>query len=162
MFYVNARAFIERETNGAVEIVVQTRSKPGEPERLELPGGRLEPFEPILDGLRREVYEETGLTVDRIRGQETRVDTKGMNPAFEVECMRPFCAYQTISGPVDSVGMYFLCTATGELSGSGDDTTNVHWESVEDVRRRMAENPLQFSDVDRAGILFYLKHRFSD
>lgn len=37
MFFVNARAFIERETNGEFEIVVQTRTKPNEPRRLELP-----------------------------------------------------------------------------------------------------------------------------
>lgn len=159
MFYVNARAFIERKYEGTLEIIVQTRVKPTEPERLELPGGRLELFEPILDGLYREVFEETGLKVIRVEDEDARMDTRGLNSEFEVECVKPFCAYQTVKGPFDSVGMYFICTVAGELIENGDDTERVHWRPVEDIRKLMADDPLQFSDVDRAGIMYYLKHR---
>ncbi|MCY9514604.1 hypothetical protein [Paenibacillus apiarius] len=38
------------------------------------------------------------------RNQE---DTVGIESEFEVECMRPFAAYQTSRGPFDSVGCYF-------------------------------------------------------
>ena len=161
MFFVNARALIERINNGVTEIVLQTRAKPKEPEVLELPGGRLELFEPILDGLCREVFEETGLNVIGIEGAETRIDTWGINPDFEVECLQPFCVYQTIKGPFDSVGMYFICQVSGEIVENGDHTKKVHWKPVAEVRRLMSENPMQFSDVDRAGIMYYLKHRFS-
>ncbi|WP_221444035.1 NUDIX domain-containing protein [Paenibacillus sp. JGP012] len=34
---------------------------------LELPGGRLELYESIVDGRRREVYEETSLAVQVLR-----------------------------------------------------------------------------------------------
>lgn len=159
MFYVNARAFIERKYEGTLEIIVQTRVKPTEPERLELPGGRLELFEPILDGLYREVFEETGLKVIRVEDEDARMDTRGLNSEFEVECVKPFCTYQTVKGPFDSVGMYFICTVAGELIENGDDTVRVHWRPVEDIRKLMADDPLQFSDVDRAGIMYYLKHR---
>lgn len=94
---------MERKIGDRVEIVVQTRDKSNE-QALELPGGRLELFEPILDGLRREVYEETGLTVVEVEGSHTYIDTRGVNPDFEVECVEPFCVYQTIKGPVDSAG----------------------------------------------------------
>jgi 8-oxo-dGTP pyrophosphatase MutT (NUDIX family) len=161
LFFVNARALIERINNGVTEIVLQTRAKPKEPEVLELPGGRLELFEPILDGLCREVFEETGLNVIGIEGAETRIDTWGINPDFEVECLQPFCVYQTIKGPFDSVGMYFICQVSGEIVENGDHTKKVHWKPVAEVRRLMSENPMQFSDVDRAGIMYYLKHRFS-
>lgn len=69
MFFVNARAIIERVHRNQPEIILQARTKPGE-ESLELPGGRLELFEPILDGLRREVLEETGLTIVEVEGSE--------------------------------------------------------------------------------------------
>ncbi|WP_274650893.1 NUDIX domain-containing protein [Paenibacillus humicola] len=159
MFYVNARAFIERKKENETEIVLQTRNKPGE-QALELPGGRLELFEPILDGLKREVLEETGLAVIEVEDGQKRIDTAGINDDFEVECVAPFCAYQTIKGPVDSIGMYFICSAEGELLAEGDETTNLMWKPVQEIERMMKENPLQFSDVDRAGILNYLKHRF--
>ncbi|WNQ14112.1 NUDIX hydrolase [Paenibacillus aurantius] len=157
MFLVNSRAIIERVEKGALEIVVQTRNKPGEPQQIELPGGRIEPFESLPAALIREVQEETGLEVVEIEGADTRVDTVGMEENFEVECIKPFAAYQTIKGSFDSVGVYFRCKAQGELLSSGDETKNPRWVAVNELRRRMEEDPLHFSPVDRAGILFYLK-----
>lgn len=158
MFYVNARAIIERKINNIIEVVIQTREKMNE-ESLELPGGRLDLYEPILDGLKREVYEETGLTVVEIEGSQKRIDTCGINPNFEVECLEPYCVYQTINGPVDSIGMYFICKAEGNLLEVGDETSNIRWENIDEIYRLMLENPIQFSDVDRAGLKYYLKHR---
>lgn len=160
MFYVNARAIIERDTHGTSEIIVQTRNKKNEL-ALELPGGRLELYEPILTGLKREVYEETGLTVIEVEGSEKRIDTCGINPDFEVECLQPYCVYQTINGPVDSIGMYFICKVEGQPVTRGDETLHIRWESIEQVYERMMEDPRQFSDVDRAGIKYYLTHKFA-
>lgn len=157
MFFVNSRAIIYREGEGAEEIVIQIRNKPGEPKRWELPGGRIEKFESLTQALRREVKEETGLTVVEIEGESTRVDTVGIDPAFEVECIRPFAAYQTLQGSIDSVGVYFRCKAEGELLEHGDDTTQIRWIGMEELRAMFAADPLQFSAVDRAGIMFYLK-----
>lgn len=157
MFFVNARAIVERTFNDELHIILQTRNKVGEPQTLELPGGRLELFEPILEGLKREVFEETGLKVVRVNGEETRIDTCGINPDFEVECIEPLCVYQTIKGPIDSMGMYFLCEAEGELLVNGDDTKNVHWKPVSEVKNMFEADPLQFSNVDRAGIMYYIK-----
>ncbi|MFC4810418.1 NUDIX hydrolase [Paenibacillus sp. GCM10023250] len=159
MFYVNSRAIIERTVGDCAEIIVQTRNKPGGPRRIELPGGRIEPFESFVAALVREVKEETGLDIVEIEGEETRIETAGMNPDFEVECIRPFAAYQTTKGPIDSVGVYFRCKAKGELLESGDETLRPHWATVDEIRRMMARDPLQFADVDRAGLLFYIKHK---
>jgi 8-oxo-dGTP diphosphatase len=158
MFLVNSRAIIERTVNGTIEIVVQTRNKPNGPHRIELPGGRIEQYESLLKALIREVKEETGLDVVEIEGEDTRIDTVGIDPNFEVECIKPFGAYQTIKGPFDSVGVYFRCKVHGELLKSGDETKNPRWVTVDELRRLMSDDPLQFSDVDRAGILYYLKN----
>lgn len=157
MFLVNSRAIIERTVNGTLEIVVQTRNKPDEANRIELPGGRIEQYESLITALIREVKEETGLDVVEIEGEDTRVDTRGIDSDFEVECIRPFGVYQTINGPFDSVGVYFRCRVEGELLSSGDDTKNPRWITIDELRHLMDDNPLQFSNVDRAGIMFYLK-----
>lgn len=139
---------------------MQTRNKPQEPRALELPGGRLELYEPILAGLKREVFEETGLNVVSVEGEEGRVDTEEIDHEFVVESIKPFCVYQTIQGPVDSIGIYFICRAEGELLSDGDEARDAAWRPVADIQSLMEQDPLQFSAVDRAGLLFYLRNRF--
>lgn len=159
MFYVNSRAIIERFKDGEPEIVIQRRTKTDSSYKFELPGGRIEPFESLVQALIREVKEETGLDVYEIEGNETRVDTIGINPEFEVECLKPFAAYQTVKGPVDSVGYYFRCKAKGELLEAGDETADIEWMKVRELLKLFVADPLDFSDVDRAGIKYYLKYK---
>ncbi|WP_152393116.1 NUDIX hydrolase [Paenibacillus guangzhouensis] len=156
MFFVNSRAIIERDFNNERQIVIQTRNKPNEPLKIELPGGRIEPYESLTQALRREVREETGLEVTEIEGEDTRIDTTGINPEFEVECIKPFGAYQTLKGPIDSVGYYFRCRAEGEILKSGDETTDIKWININELSELINSNPLLFSNVDRAGIIYYL------
>lgn len=134
MIFVNARAIIERSGGGERYIVVQTRNKPGEPPSIELPGGRIEPFESLTQALRREIREETGLELTEIEGEQTRLDTAGMNPDFVVECIRPFAAYQTVRGPIDSAGYYFRCKADGEPTKSGDQSMDARWISIRELK----------------------------
>lgn len=156
--FLNARAIIERRTpNGLVEVLIQVRDKPYEGGRtLELPGGRVEAFESLVGALRREVHEETGLELSVIEGLETRIETNGANT--NVECIQPFAAYQTLRGPVDSMGVYFRCQAEGQLLESGDETERPRWMPVAEVARLMKDDPEQFSFVDRGGMVFYLKY----
>lgn len=157
MFFVNSRAIIERYVNNEIEIVVQDRNKTSAPKKIELPGGRIEMYESLTAALRREVKEETGLDVYEIEGEESRIDTSDSSTDFVVECVKPFAAYQTTTGPIDSVGYYFRCKADGELLNNGDDSANVRWVSVNHLANLMNKDPLLFSDVDRAGIKYYLK-----
>ena len=54
--FVNTRAIIERNRDGVAEIIVQWRNKRGEG-CWELPGGCIEPYEPLHAALRREILE---------------------------------------------------------------------------------------------------------
>jgi 8-oxo-dGTP pyrophosphatase MutT (NUDIX family) len=156
--YVNARAIIEREGASGPEIVVQVRDKPHEGGRpVELPGGRVEEYESLVDALRREVQEETGLTVTSVEGLETRIIAEGRDT--RVECLRPFAVYQTISGPVDSMGVYFCCRGEGTLLARGEDAEGARWVPVQEVAQWMEAEWERFSWVDRAGLRFYLDER---
>ena len=154
--HCNARAIIERDGPDGIEILIQVRNKPHEGGKsIELPGGRFDAFESLIDALRREVREETGLEISFVDGLDTRIETNGADT--NVECMRPFAVYQTLRGPVDSMGVYFRCRAEGQPLGVGDDTEHPHWIAVSEIERLMDDDPEQFSFVDRAGLIFYLK-----
>ena len=156
--FVNARAIIERKTPSGIEIVLQTRHKPHEGKNsLELPGGRVEEFESLIDALRREVLEETGLELTHIEGLTTKVTVQ--TEGAEVECIQPFAVYQTTRGPVDSMGVYFCCQAERNLLEFGDDTLHPQWVLVDQVLEWIERDVKKFSWIDRAGLLFYLKHK---
>jgi ADP-ribose pyrophosphatase len=123
---------------------------------LELPGGRVEEYESLVAALAREVREETGLTVTHIEGARGRIETRGRDS--RVECLQPFAAYQTLEGPVDSMGVYFRCWAEGELLLVGHDAFGAQWVPVEQVAAWMEADPVRFCWVDRAGLQFYLRH----
>ncbi|MBA4493471.1 NUDIX hydrolase [Paenactinomyces guangxiensis] len=154
MIYVNVRALIERTSDGKREILLQIRDREGEFEALELPGGQIEEFESLLQGLRREVFEETGLQIKTIVGSETYITTSQSDS--NVECISPFAVYQTIYGPVDSMGVYFRCTAEGDLFKRGDGSKDARWVDIKEVQRLIGETPEVFSWVDLAGLKRYI------
>ena len=153
MIHVNVRALVIRETDNKKQLIIQLRQRKGEPEVYELPGGRINEYEKIADGLKREVMEETGLTVKNIYSEQDSVTTTGN--AFSMECIKPYAAYQTIEGPVDSFGIYFLCEAEGELLKKGDDTADVHWADMVELHKLISEK--RFSEIDLPAVLMFLR-----
>lgn len=159
MIYVNARAIIERHNENVTEIVIQIRNKPGDSGKIELPGGRVNEYESLIDAVKREVLEETGLEVTFIDGEVNMIKTNKKPNGFSMECIRPFAVYQTLSGPVDSMGVYFKCNARGTLKNEGDETTNIRWISIEELNSLVQNNQQLFSEIDLAGLLFYLREK---
>jgi len=155
--YVNARAIIEQESGEETEVLLQVAARPGSPPSLELPGGRLEEFESILDALCREVFEETGLRVSHILGPTNQTLTEGADVA--VECLTPFCVYQTVRGPIDSIGCFFRCQAEGELLQKGDGAYGHRWVRVSDLELKFGRAPEQFHWLTQGALLFYLQWR---
>ena len=154
--YVNTRAIIEQEISEERMILIQVRNKPDEGGKwLELPGGRVEEFESLVSALKREIREETGLEITHIDGSNTRLEMD--SPDANVECLTSFAVYQTLKGPVDSMGVYFLCQAQGKLLAAGDDTEDIQWMPVRQVAQIMGSGPEKFDWVDRAGLMFYLR-----
>jgi 8-oxo-dGTP pyrophosphatase MutT (NUDIX family) len=153
MIHVNVRGLVVRETENGKQLIIQLRKRKGEAEVYELPGGRINEYEKMVDGLRREIMEETGLTVELIQGEVGSVITTGSS--FSMECIKPYAAYQTVEGPVDSFGVYFLCEAEGEPQREGDDSGDVHWAGLTEVQKLIDEK--RFSEIDLPAVLMFLR-----
>ena len=121
-----------------------------------LPGGVLEAGERLADGICREVQEETGLELTHIFGLDTRVEST--EAGTNVECLAPLAAYQTLQGPVDSLGVYFRCRTKGQLIDQGDETEAIRWIPIQQVAQWLREDASRFAWVDRAGLLFYFRN----
>lgn len=88
--------------------------KPGASQNWDIPGGRIEPEEPLEEALRREVQEETGLTLESIDRLLAAQDI--------------FVA----AAPVHVVRLTYVGTASGEVAIS-DEHDDYAWMSKEEV-----------------------------
>lgn len=108
---------IERTNNGEVEILMQIRWKPSRDPlysgTLEFPAGVLDtPYENVYEVLKREIKEECGLTLKKIRGdlQSKKYSPKERGESFG---FRPYCCVQQIKGGNPWIGFVFICEVEG-------------------------------------------------
>ena len=86
--------------------------------RYHMPGGRLNPGEPFLDGLSREVMEETGLTVSVER------------PLYVGEW------FPVIKGvPNQIVAVFFVCKAAAGEVRLSEEHDDFQWISADDAAK---------------------------
>jgi len=154
-------AIIERERDGEVEVLVQTRWKPGKDPQysgtLEIPAGTIELHENVYDALRREVYEETGLRVIGFRPDvQTRTHSQRGDEAF---AFLPFCCQQQTRGKA-RVGFVFVCTVEGGAPRPGiGEVRETRWMTKGDLRRLMQERPEEIFAFQLAALDYYDRKR---
>jgi ADP-ribose pyrophosphatase YjhB (NUDIX family) len=101
-------------SDDAGRLLLVRRGRPPAVGLWSVPGGRVEPGETDEQAVRREVREETGLTVavDRLVG---RVRRPGL------------------AGTIYDIGDY-ACTVTGGTLVAGDDAAEARWVDVAELR----------------------------
>lgn len=135
-------AIIEKIIDGKKHILLQTRLKNGGGDtngKLELPAGKIREYEDIFSALRREVFEETGLTVTKIYGEESLRSTKiGDVKTISFE---PYCITQNLSGAYSIILNTFICEAEGEPLEKTNETQNIRWVNVFEVKQIIEKEP---------------------
>jgi 8-oxo-dGTP diphosphatase len=158
-------AIIERERDGDLEILVQTRWKP---ERdpvysgtLEIPAGGINRYENVYDALKREVLEETGLRVLKIKPDiRTEIFSPREDGAF---AFVPFCCQQQTKGGASRVGFVFICEVESEAPvANNDETRDIRWMKIASLKRLIEETPEQIFTFQLPVLSYYLSQRLAD
>lgn len=137
-----AGAIIEKIIGGEKHILLQTRQKKGggyTNGKLEIPTGKIREYEDVFATIRREVREETGLTVTKIYGDELSTVTHIGN--VKTISFEPFCITQNLSGAYSIILNTFVCEAEGEPLSSTDETQNIGWVNISEVRQIIENEP---------------------
>lgn len=148
-------AIIERENNGNIQILLQTREKIDDKKYsgcYEIPGGKLRAFEDVYETLKREVKEECGLDIIFIQDENKRLDF--INKEDTSTLIEPFCITQMQEGPF--IGLIFLCRATGIPSVYTNESKDSKWCDLEEVKQIINHAPEKFYTAFLAPLKKYL------
>ena len=140
-------AIIYKIENNDIFVVIQTRQKTGGGEEnglIELPAGKIREYEDIQDALKREVFEETGLKVCEIYSDKSEITETDKTRDFETKNITPYYITQNLSGGYSIILMTFLCKATGVILDSTDETQNIEWVNILELRKMLQVNREQF------------------
>ena len=135
-------AIIVKHVGNEEYILIQTREKnsyDGTDGLLEIPAGKVREYENIFGALRREVWEETGLHITKIYGEEESqfLDIGGNKTIL----FNPYCVTQNLSGAYSLILSTFLCEAEGELLEKTNETEDIRWMKRDELRMIVENNP---------------------
>ncbi len=126
-------AIIEKCENGRKYILMQRRYKKDDKNGLlEIPAGKIREYENIFVALKREIKEETGLIITHISGEENAI-IENVNGDLLIS-FEPYLVSQNLSGAYSIIVNAFLCRADGELLLKSNESVDIHWVSIEELR----------------------------
>jgi 8-oxo-dGTP pyrophosphatase MutT (NUDIX family) len=148
---------IERMNSGSKEILIQERVKQDAPDEnglIEIPAGKIREFENLFDTLRREVFEETGLTVTEIIGENSFQPVK--ENGYKVIGCEPFYISQNLKGSYPIMVITFICKVTGNMVLKSDESENIRWISIPELEQTLNNYPERFYPMHVSALRKYI------
>lgn len=135
-------AIIVKKVGDDEFILVQNRKKnngDGMDGLLEIPAGKIREYENIFEALRREVWEETGLHLTTVQGEDASylLDVAGNRTII----FSPYCVTQNLSGAYSIILSTFLCEAEGDLLEQTNETENIRWMKRDTLKEIVHNSP---------------------
>ena len=149
-------AIIERIKDGKKYIVIQERWKQNGDEtngQYELPAGKIREYENAYDTVRREVFEETGLKVTKIKGEEEQV----YDSVTETISFMPFYVTQNMKNAYSIICNHFICEAEGDPVEETDEARNIRWIEIHELSELLKNSKEKFFIMNVNAIEKYLK-----
>lgn len=148
---------IEKRINGMDYILIQERCKDGggsENGLIEIPAGKIREFENIFDCLRREIWEETGLEVIGVEGED-QVIIIDLNGYKVINYMPFFCA-QNIEGNYPIMVQTFICKVKGEMLDRTNESKNIRWILLSELKDMIDKDEKSFYPMHVIALKKYL------
>lgn len=155
-------AILEKDYDGEVKVLVQTRWKPqASPSYLgvlEIPAGGIDGYENIYDAVIREVKEETGLNVVEFLDDTEHTGPLCNKPGDISQAFRPFVCQQMLSsnGGLPWVGFVFRCKVEGTLLHETNESRDLRWVSLDELESFILDQPEQVFGLQYATLRYYL------
>lgn len=151
---------IERKIDNIDYILVQCRCKEdalSEYGLIEIPAGKIREFENIYDCLRREVMEETGLVIDKIRDEEESNIFKTKD--YEVLNYRPFSCAQNVDGNYPIMVQIFICSAQGEIVNESNESKELKWIDLSTLSDLLENNTHRLYPMHVQTLKYYVQYK---
>jgi len=154
-------AIIERAGAEETEILIQTRWKPErDPEysgTIEIPAGWIDRYENVFEALKREVLEETGLWVTKIKPD---IKSKTFSPRNDENfSFVPFCCQQQTKGGKPWIGFVFICEVEDkEPVAQETEVKDIRWIKKSELKKMIAETPEKFFTLQLGALDYYLSY----
>jgi 8-oxo-dGTP diphosphatase len=154
-------AIIERAGAEETEILIQTRWKP---ERdpiysgtIEIPAGWIDRYENIFDALKREVLEETGLHITKIK---PNIKSKTFSPRNDENfSFVPFCCQQQTKGGKPWIGFVFICEVEDkEPVAQETEVKDIRWIKKSELKKIITGTPEKFFTLQLGALDYYLNY----
>jgi len=148
---------IVKRMDGIDYILIQERCKEGggaENGLIEIPAGKIREFENIFDCLKREIWEETGLKVIEIEGENDTVIFE--SNGYKVINYMPFACSQNIEGNYPIMVQTFICKVEGQVVEQTNETQNIRWISLIELKEMLDSKEEEFYPMHVVALKKYL------
>ncbi len=151
---------IVKEEKGRKFVLIQQRCKEENNFSegiLEIPSGKIREFENIFECLRREVKEETGLTVTHIEGEDKSSEL--ISKDYKVINYTPFACAQNVGKGYPIIVQVFICHAQGKLLEKSNESKDIHWVDLLGLSKMLQSTQYKFYSMHIDTLKRFIRER---